>query len=159
MEKIALNNMGSIEYNSVSGTKFKITISEARNFEESFHRYIKCKLTFEWDRVSNDKLEFYASGYVYQQCKGEISLNQENKSYSCDFVCIDFSKNKNEINIPLSLSIKRKEEVTENVNEYIRNGNLWKKKEVNVKRIKTKVVDATKIELKEILKTLIGENQ
>lgn len=157
MENKNLNKMGSIEYNSVSGTKFKIIISEVRYFEESFHRYIKCKLTFEWDRVSNDKLEFYASGYVYQQCKGEISLNQEHRSYSCDFVCIDFIRHESEI--PLTISIKRKEEVTENVNEYIRNGNLWKKKEVNVKKIKTKVVDATKIDLSKTLRTLIGENQ
>lgn len=160
MENINLNNMRSIEYNSVSGTKFKITISDARYFEESFHRHIKCKLTFEWDRVSNDKLEFYAAGYVYYPlCEGKISLNQVSKSYSCDFVCIDISKKGNDINIPLSISIERKEEVIEKVNKYIRNGNLWKKKVVNVKKIKTKVVDATKIELKEILKTLIDENQ
>ena len=48
---------GSVKYTSIAGTKFDIKGSPFYTFDR-YNKTVSCKLTFEWDRVTDDILNY-----------------------------------------------------------------------------------------------------
>ena len=150
---------GSVKYTSIAGTKFDIKGSPFYTFDR-YNKTVSCKLTFEWDRVTDDILNYEVVNRKngIRLVLGRVSLNKQSKKHSCALTFYQNYLNGNLYDIELKMSIERKVEVTDVTSKYYKAMNLlWGICPIDEKKMTSKVIDSTRMVLKQSLRTLVDD--
>ena len=125
MAKSIFKELGSVKYEIIGGTKFDIRVSPFYTFDK-YNKKVSCKLTFEWDKASNDNLIFDVIIKKTNRKLGQGTLQLGSKlKHSLELTLNQADLNGNSLEIKLNLSIQRNVEVTKTKTNYYTTGMLW----------------------------------
>ena len=125
MAKSIFKELESVKYEIIGGTKFDIRVSPFYTYDK-YNKKVSCKLTFEWDKSSNDNLIFDVIITKTNRKLGEGKIQLDNSlKRSLEISLSEADLNGNSMEIKLKLGIERKVEVTKTKTNYYSTGILW----------------------------------